>query len=327
MDILAITLRQEYSKTANISYSSKKGVEVKELNKLPSVLSYVENNQSKELYEFFARISQSVDPETEVYITIPTRLVNLKCSVRENTKAEKDEKKLLCKVLRLEKEHLDTFYLSKIYENRQKETLAVSACAVLKNHIEIIVDAANQAGLNIRHIEPESIAALKFINNLNLSCAILEVEEKSTTITGYSPLKGVFSMTLSSMTWKDITSADGELALFDVSANDTFKGFDIPAPLYILSDKRLEVIEAFTQAESSYLDRITYFEVPSAVFSKQSSLAAMSDYASTIGLAIKPLTEGRNTSERQSISYKLNTFREIGKERLFKNIFQNKESS
>lgn len=170
----------------------------------------------------------------------------------------------------------------------------ITGIAIRSTYIDAIYHAAIAADIEIVSIEPSSYAILRLLNQWDQEHCIMEVWEKSTTLIGYSDIRGMFKINVSqgwSYFLEDIGSSElyATISKHDYTAYTTYKIANTNIPIYLVSDKKGELRSLLLKSEIAF--RLREPVIPEDFITSKIAEEELLEYAIPLGLALAPLHE------------------------------------
>lgn len=295
MEAFALSLRNEHTLFAK-GTEHKDTIQIKTLAELPSILPALLAEDREELIQFFATIAGIVKrKEAKLTISLPSSLVLMNCGFLENVPAnylQKELDRLAYRLLRLEP--TDPYNVDKALIITQRKTVWLTSAGVAQKYIELLWEAALQAGLILAAVENESIAAFR-TTDFKEACGYVEVIDQDVFLSGFSPEQGMFtvqSQFCGQMDKQLILQQAFEL--FDTAATDTFSQSSNSLPLYI-DGQDYQQLQDYQRQDTK---RLTPLCLPESVTSKAYTQEQLQAFALPIGLLLQPIFERRGKREK-----------------------------
>ena len=298
--ILGIYLRPDMTQVVNVVYKNNKGVEVVSREEMIPCLEQLKGLKVEELGDFFCEIVSRFKIKTpDIYIALPDELLFIDCGEKKIDPDVNWNDQVNPWVGQLLKIDSEEFSISTPLVFKKKDTINITCAAIKKDYVKALIKAAQRAGVNLKAIGSSSFSSLRFINMFEAEQCFVEIWNRSCSITGYSPIKGMFKLGFPSFGWQDINnSPDGiekflqNIVLHDYSAFTTYGLANPDIPIYILSPKTEEITELLMLSNIS--SRIIKLPPSNLVSSKHLNKDQLLEYAVPIGMALYPFYQRRN---------------------------------
>lgn len=295
MNVIGIQIRPDRTEIIEAKLVKGDIVRILRQESLYPCYSMIEQLRTVELSEFFQDIRSRVKHKNApVYFGISDNLIKkIDCQEHEAILPEKQNTLIpwMEQVLQLSQEE---YYISTPILFQEKSNTHVTGMAVRRTYIDIILKAADEAALNLQTIEPAAFALLRFLNQWDSEHCVMEVWEKSTTITSFNPINGMMTITLAFGWSYFLEQASGHAEFIDsilkhdYTAYSTYGLANNNIPIYIVSDRAKQLSELLT-ADALYArlrDPLHFMEEhPFLIASSQPISAAAA------GLVLTPLHE------------------------------------
>lgn len=185
----------------------------------------------------------------------------------------------------------------------KKNRVVITAAAIEKKLVDGLLRAGDAAGLQIMRVETAGFSLRTLLDQWDREQCIMEVWADETAITSYSPIRGLFKISLPDAGLDSILdAADREEALrkgivmHDFTAYYTHGLANNTIPIYILSPKQAEINRILQKTE--FASRLLAAKLPAEkVKSAKYSEGELLEYAAAIGSLLaavggKPRTAG-----------------------------------
>lgn len=309
MEVIGINLRPDSSQI--IAGSLHKDVlQVKQIEALAPVLIEVLNGDIEAIAEFFTMATKAIKKKhADIYLGLPDDVVKIDCAERDTVDEEHWAAVIHPWVAQLLQVNQDDYYIkTPLVLPKRNGRINITGAAMQKRLVDNLLQAAELAKVNLISIEPATFGLLRFINNWETEHCILEVWERRSSITGYSPIKGMFKIGLPSFGWRNVLEFnDGaeqlaqNIVLHDYTAYQTYGLANTNIPIYIVS-QRQEITSHLIN--SSLADRIHSLTVPDKLIkSKRYDQDELNAYGTPLGLAFYPIFERMADSESKLYTY------------------------
>lgn len=295
MEAFALALRNEHTLFAK-GTDHKDTIQIKTLAELPSILPALLAEDDEELIQFFMTIAGIVKrKEAKLTISLPSSLVLMNCGFLENVPAnylQKELDRLAYRLLRLEP--TDPYNVDKALIITQRKTVWLTSAGVAKKYIELLWEAALQAGLILAAVENESIAAFR-TTDFKEACGYVEVIEQDIFLSGFSPEQGMFTVQSQFRGQVDKRLIlQQAFELFDTAAADTFSQSSNPLPLF-MDGQDYQHLQDYQRQDTK---RLTSLCLSESVTSKAYTQEQLQAFALPIGLLLQPIFERRGKREK-----------------------------
>lgn len=299
MKILAINFRPDVTQIVEGKIQKGSLIVERIVDNADSVYKILENFQEELVEVFLTELLKQVKNKTAAaYFGISDYLVKkIDCVERDYVPPQDWDKVVsdwLPQVLQVEK---DNFYLTAPIHLEKRNKSVITGVAVPSSYINVIFKAASAAGIKIKSIEPACYGLLRVLNKWDREYCVIEIWEKMTSITGYSPIRGMFKIN-ESLGWSYYLNAEGgkdellkRIVAHDYAAYNTYKLANTNIPIYLISGKFSKHLEAIIQ-NSNFAARLQQLSqiVPGFIKSKLPQ-EQLSHCAAAVGLALTPLHE------------------------------------
>lgn len=294
MKVVAINLRQDI--TQIIEGTIKKNVlHVQYTTTMRPIISSLLNFREDAMGEYLKELKENLHyKKAAVYFGIPDNLfAKIDCKERDYVSPDdwdEDVKDFMHQSLQLDKQ--DYHIITPLHFPNDSKSI-ITGIAIRSTYIDAIYHAAIAAKIEIVSIEPSSYAMLRLLNQWDQEHCILEVWEKSTSLTGYSDIRGMFKISTSQGWSYFLEDGNGELyatiSKHDYTAYTTYQIANTNIPIYLVSDKKAQLQSLLLKSEIAY--RLREPVIPENFITSKIADEDLLEYAIPLGLALAPLHE------------------------------------
>lgn len=247
------------------------------------------------LQKFFHEVSKKVGTRNATwYVNVPDELAVIDCEEREPIEKDKWNTALrpwLYQMLRIDSEQ---YYVSAPFVLSKKNKVCFTGAAIKKSIIDTLVQAADGTGIVIESVEFSSLGLLRFIGDWEREYCILEIWEHSSSIVGYSPIKGMFRLPLHTGVQEFLLEPQRiseQIALHDYTAHQTYGRANTNIPIYVITSNH-DLARILFQSELR--SRIATITMPDQIQAKKSGRLPseeLLEYCVPLGICLGPLYE------------------------------------
>lgn len=302
--MIGIYLRPDGSQVVIGEVKKKKGLEVFDSEVMEPVLSYVISGETEQLTDFFLRICKLFRiKRKEVYLVLPDELVLMDCQERDIVDPDKWEDTIIPWAAQLLKVSDDDYVITTPFVIKKKDKLNITFAAIKKNFVNTLVQAASAADIKLVAIGSSSFALLRYLQNWDSEHCFIEIWEQSLAITGYNPVKGMFTLGWPSVGYQELLYGPGDndeilqyINRHDYMAFKTFDGLaNTDIPIYLVSPKDIEITSLLSTFDVG--KRLQSVVPPENVFSKSLTKDKINEFAVPIGMLLRSIFDQRKTTE------------------------------
>lgn len=296
MKILAINLRPDVTQIVEAKIK-KNSLTIERVDSINSIFPALLSFKQEAIEDFFLDLLGHIkNKSADVYLGIPDDLIKkIDCTDREYILPEEWDSIVtpwMTQYLKVEKN--DYYVITPLHIQKSNKSI-ITGMAIRSTYIDGLFKGATSANLNIKSLEPSCYGILRLLNQWDREHCIMEVWERSTSVTGYSPIKGMFKIDFS-MGWShylQMENGSDELckciAQHDYTAFKTYGTANTDIPIYLVSDKSRELLPLLQNSEFAFrLQRLLLPEpfIQSKIFNEE-----LLPYGIPLGLALAPLHE------------------------------------
>jgi hypothetical protein len=217
-------------------------------NKSLTITSATELNfgLNSDFADVFEQVADKASAYEDVYIVLPDTefdlidCISVAVSTDEINAAIEEKTGLSC----------DNLYIVQPVEATPGELRKKTVYAIKKSLIDELTAAAEAAGIIIVSIEPASIAFLRSLQSWNKESILLEMFKKEAAIVSYSPIGGIFKMSMESLSENSLLNLHeksedeiaASIAQYDFTAQQTFEFINEDVPFNVLTENK-QVLE------------------------------------------------------------------------------------
>jgi hypothetical protein len=264
---------------------------------LPSIFPTLLTFQQDAINDYFQELKKQLkNGNAAVYIGISDDLVKkIDCAERDYVSPEVWDSVVnpwMTQILQVEKEEYHV--ITPLHFQRKNKSI-ITGIAIRSTYLDAIFTAATTANMNLQSLEPGCYALLRFLNQWDQEHCILEVWERATCLTGYSPIRGMFKINLSQGWSHFLTMENGSKELcqtiitHDYTAYNTYQLANTNIPIYLVSDKSRELVPLLQ--ESQFAGRLRTSSPPAPFIQSTLSNEDLFAFGIPLGLALAPLHE------------------------------------
>lgn len=296
MDVISINIRPDYTEVAE-GFLKKNQIMVRNLFRHKTMYPFLTRFREEEIaVELLEILEQCKKKKAQIFISVPDDLVKIDCGERDYVEPslwETDAMKWVLQLLQIEKEG---YYIQTPIHIPKANRSCITGMAIPTAFIETLWKAASLIKVKLNVIETASFSFLRYLNQWDREHCIMHVWDHTTTICGYSPIKGMFKLSFPSYGWKNVLalgekeeSLNEKVVMHDVTAFNTYGLANTDIPIYLISPKQEELSSIISR---QYANRL--MPIPNPIHflnSKQYGCYELSAYAVPLGLMLRAVQE------------------------------------
>jgi hypothetical protein len=274
----------------------KNVLHIQRIYTMRSIFPALLNFQQDGIDEYFLELKDQIhNKNAEIYIGLTDDLFKkIDCHERDYVSPEQWDSVVpswMNQKLKVDKEEYHVI-TPLHFENNTKSI--ITGFAIRSTFIDALLTAATTANLNIQSIEPSCFAMLRLLNQWEEEHCIMEVWERSTAMTGYSNIRGMFKINLS-QGWSSflmengIERLDQSISAHDYTAFTTYQIANNNIPIYLVSDKSNDMERLLL--ESKFSSRFMNLSLSNKFIESKITSEQLSSFSIPLGLALAPLHE------------------------------------
>lgn len=289
MQVVSVNLRPDRTQIVVGSFK-KNNLTVEKLMTFQPVFPFLQDEDI--LQEFFQSTVKIIGNRTANWcITVPDVITTINCDEHDPVEMTNWKNVLspwVHQMLNLDQEQ---YFASVPFVLSRKNKIHITGAAIKKNIVTTLCQVAERSGILVESIEFASLGLLRYLNNWEKEYCILEIWENSSSIVGFSFIKGMFKQPCFS-TASDILADPHKfsqmISSHDYTANDTFGRANTNIPVYIHTSNPaiLTIVN-----QSDLRERLGDMYPAEAIRAKKYTTEELQEYCVPIGNCFSPLYE------------------------------------
>ncbi|MDR1701505.1 MAG: hypothetical protein LBR56_01865 [Sporomusaceae bacterium] len=272
------------------------------------ILPFIKNGQAENIAAYLtARMSEAKVSNIPIYLSLPPSCSKIDCF---KTEYSNDETILDFVKTKLQSDSNEDYTVDIPMSRGKYGAFYTTGAGVPLKIIDSLLEAATAANIDVASIEPDILAAVRFIWQYDQRFLVLDIGETTAYLTGYDHSRGFFTTPYGTLGTNSLLAGGlgglkKELRLFGMVAQETLGSDSFEnSPLYIFTDcqrKPAQKIMSALKTDAEISPRVvamgntTLTKISSAKNLKSELIYTSDCFNLPLGLALKSLFERRST--------------------------------